>query len=457
MAATGAAALAMMVAACTDGPSTSEPSTSAPVTTAAATSSGPATTRVPEWEKVVPGDGCECADGSEFAFWVRPADPTKVVLFLDGGGACWDATTCAFTDEESTTYDWNISADDDPALEHGIFELSNPDNPFAGYSFVYVPHCTGDVHLGDVTREYSPEVTVEHNGFVNGTAALTYLTESFPDAEQVVVVGESSGSVAAPVYAGLTSDSLPEARVAVLADSSGAYPDDPELNADILGQWDTFETMPDWEVNDGLTAKEWAIPRFWVQAGLHDPEIVMARFDYANDERQASMMELAGVDASNLIASIDANEAAIERAGVTQHSYTAAGSDHGIVGDGSFYRMEVDGITLVDWVQALLGGEPPDDVHCEQCQPTPNTVDTGAERPDDPQTADLLEQLTAVAECMRGKGYTMADPSIDDQGHVYLLPPLDDAGSQEEIERQDADNNACAAQAGLGPPATDED
>ena len=50
-----------------------------------------------EWEKVVPGGDCDCADGSEFAFWERRADPTKVVFYLDGGGACCDATTCAFT------------------------------------------------------------------------------------------------------------------------------------------------------------------------------------------------------------------------------------------------------------------------------------------------------------------------------------------------------------------------
>ena len=32
-----------------------------------------------------------------FSFWVRPADPAKVVLFLDGGGACWDAAMQAFS------------------------------------------------------------------------------------------------------------------------------------------------------------------------------------------------------------------------------------------------------------------------------------------------------------------------------------------------------------------------
>jgi hypothetical protein len=63
---------------------------------------------------------------------------------------------------------------------------------------VYVPYCTGDVHLGDVTRQYTPDLTVEHKGFVNGTTALAYLAEHFPHADQVVVAGESARSVAAP-------------------------------------------------------------------------------------------------------------------------------------------------------------------------------------------------------------------------------------------------------------------
>jgi hypothetical protein len=319
----------------------------------------------------VAGGDCECADGSEFALWVREADPTKVVFYLDGGGACWDATTCAFTgDGDSGMYEWNIS-DDDPAREGGIFNLSNPDNPLADYSFVYVPLCTGDVHLGDATREYSPELTVEHNGFVNGTTALTYLAEHHPEADEVVVIGVSPGSVAAPVYAGLMSDSLPDARITVIGDSSGAYPSDPDVNVEILGQWGAFETMPDWDVNEGLTAEDWGFPRFWVQAGLHDPEIVMARFDFAFDEIQArwvDLLSMTGVDPSNLVAAIDANEAAIEEAGVVQHSYVAPGTDHAIVGDNLFYRMQVGGVMLVDWVDALIAGEPLDDVHCDECQ-----------------------------------------------------------------------------------------
>jgi hypothetical protein len=328
-----------------------------------------------EWEKVVPGGDCECADGSEFAFWERQADPAKVVLYLDGGGVCFDATSCANTNTGSTTeragpdYDSNI-AGENPAGEGGMFDFTRADNPLRNYSFIYVPLCTADSHLGNVTREYSPGLTVEHKGFVNGTAALNYLAENYPNAAQVVVVGKTAGSVASPIYGGLAADLLPDAQITVFGAQSGAFPDDPDLNAKIGELWGAFDNMPDWEVNEGLTARDWGTRRFWIQAGLHDPDIVMARFDYAFDPHAAEALEYLspnGVDPANPLAVIDANEAAIEAAEVVQHSYTAPGQGHGILEFETFYDMEVNGVRLVDWFAALIAGEPLDDVHCDKC------------------------------------------------------------------------------------------
>ena len=110
---------------------------------------------------------------------------------------------------------------------------------------------------------------------------------------------------------------------------------------------------------------------FWIQAGLHDPGMLLARFDYAFDPHAVEALkylfpENAG---ANTLAVIDANEAAIEAAGVTLHSVTAPGDGHGILEFDLFYTLEVDGVRLVDWVDALLGGQPLDDVHCDNCDP----------------------------------------------------------------------------------------
>ena len=114
------AAIALVASACgTNQTGSRAPGSSASPAQAASVTGSPVT-GASTWERVVPGGDCECADGSEFAFWERRADPTKVVFFLDGGGACFDAETCAFTSLDG--YDWKVT--DDPASEGGIFDFA---------------------------------------------------------------------------------------------------------------------------------------------------------------------------------------------------------------------------------------------------------------------------------------------------------------------------------------------
>ena len=154
-------------------------------------------------------------------------------LLPAGGGACFDASTCAF---DSRAYRVKLGANDDPStFSTGIFDFTDTRNPLADYSFVFAPYCTGDVHLGNATHVYGPQLTVQHKGSVDASTALKALAEQFPNTTQLVVTGESAGSVPTPLYAGLAHDLLPNADITVLADGSGAYPDVPAINA-LIGQ-----------------------------------------------------------------------------------------------------------------------------------------------------------------------------------------------------------------------------
>jgi Pectinacetylesterase len=208
-------------------------------------------------------------------------------------------------------------------------------NPFADYSIVYVPYCTGDVHLSNTTTEYAPGLTIQHKGYVNGTAALDHLAATFPAATEVVVAGESAGSIAAPFYAGLVSDRLPDAQFTVLADGSGSYPDAPRFN-EILATWGFANAIPPWPKNAGLTAEQWSAPGLFTQSGRHDPDIVFARHDYAYDDNQESWYPIVGSPAEDLLSLIDANETRIEAAGVNLLSYIAPGDEHTVLSDDAF-------------------------------------------------------------------------------------------------------------------------
>ena len=314
-----------------------------------------------KWESLTAPADCMCSDGSEFTYFVRQADPNKVLFFLEGGGACFNKDTCG---PDSGTFKRTVGHDGGMTDGEGIFDFSNPKNPFADYSMVFVPYCTGDVHIGNATTDYGDGVVVHHNGYVNGSTALAKMAELFPDATQVVVAGESAGSIPTPLYAGLAHDLMPTAKLTVLADGSGAYPDAPVLNATIGAQWGTMKAVPNWPTTAGLTAEQWSLPGLFVQAGKHDPTITFARHDYAFDNTQTSFAALAGVPAENLVQLIDTNEQQIEASGIDLYSYIAPGDTHTVLHSNAFYTETVNGTLFVDWVTDLITAQPIADVHC---------------------------------------------------------------------------------------------
>lgn len=346
-------------------PSTTLPDTTIPgmtiPDTILDTSPAETTPAATAWEMVVASADCMCGDGSPFSFFVRKASPEKVMFFFEGGGACFNSATC---DPTNPAYKTDVGSG---AGSEGIFEFDNPLNPFADYSIVYVPYCTGDVHVGNTTHDYGNGVVVNHKGYVNGTNALNQLVELFPDTTELLVTGESAGSVPTPLYAGLAADLLPDARITALGDGSGAYPDIPGINAVIGGSWGTMNAVPDWPTNADVTVENWSLPGLYVRAGTHAPNITFARHDYAFDQTQQFFAALAGIPADNLVSLIDQNETEIETGGVTLWSFISPGDSHTVLGKPGFYTEEVDGTSLLEWVTALVAGDTVADVHCTVC------------------------------------------------------------------------------------------
>jgi len=217
------------------------------------------------------------------------------------------------------------------------------------------------VHLGNTTHDYGDGIVVNHKGYVNASTALNTLAATFSDAEQLMVMGVSAGSVPTPLYAGIASDLLPDARITVLADGSGAYADVPEFNTVISEAWGTMNAVPDWPTTADITPDDWSFPDQFVHAGTHDPDIVFARHDYAHDGAQSFFTGLAGLPADDLLVLIDQNEAQVEAAGVPLHSFTSPGTNHVVLDKPEFYALGVNGVPLVDWVQMLVDGDPMSD------------------------------------------------------------------------------------------------
>src|SRR5690348_11200856 len=97
----------------------------------------------------VPIIGAECANGTPTGIGVnRTKKSSRVFIYLEGGGACWDEATCYGANTaiylqgyNQLNFDAEIAAVGSAAL----FDRADPKNPLKDDSFVYVPYCTGDV------------------------------------------------------------------------------------------------------------------------------------------------------------------------------------------------------------------------------------------------------------------------------------------------------------------------
>lgn len=181
----------------------------------------------------VPIDGMRCGNGSATGVGVNLTDRSdRVLVFLNGGGACWNAQTC-FTLRTAANIDTDVGAAEFAQLAGNLaaYRLFARDagNPFADASFVFVPYCTGDLHAGHRVADYLDGTTakqVHHVGQDNLDALWPRLHATRPSADIVWLTGASAGGYGVMLEQTRARAALPTARVHALSDSS--HPVDPE-------------------------------------------------------------------------------------------------------------------------------------------------------------------------------------------------------------------------------------
>jgi len=141
------------------------------------------------------GDGPICIAGTEFSAFTRAGSSDKVLIMLQGGGACWQ-----------DFYRCNIFAEaqEPPVARIGIWDFDSKDNPFRNYSILYMPYCDGSVFGGDndvVDPNFPVEPVRRHRGLRNLSAGMDLAKATFPDASRITVAGSSAGGVGAAAFA----------------------------------------------------------------------------------------------------------------------------------------------------------------------------------------------------------------------------------------------------------------
>ena len=322
------------------------------------------------WNLLRPGGGTICAKGGEYAFSVRPGDPDKVLVFLQGGGGCSRAEEC---DRGRPFYapDIDFNAASSPR-NGGIFDQTKPENPFSTYSGVIVRYCTGDIHLGDRDATYTVandkgenrQFVIHHRGQVNALSVMRWIQANFAAPREIFVAGTSAGANPTPFYAGVLARHYPRARVVGLGDAQGHR----NASLPLVGssQWgfpDVIRRHQGWEA----FPDKWGSPDLYIGAGRVVPRLQLFQVNHAYDAITRSYMRLAGHQDIDMLALLRANHRELGRRLETFRYFTIGGRAHGALPDDRFYAYSSNGTRLVDWVAAIATGKPVTSVDCTDC------------------------------------------------------------------------------------------
>lgn len=182
-------------------------------------------------------DGPLCMRGDPFRFAVRDRDPERLVLFLQGGGACW--TEFCFAVTKAPTGIPKVQAADP----------KDPLNPLKDWSLVYLPYCDGSLFTGELDHDDDSDGQPDrfHRGLHNLTGALRTARARFPDPERVLLVGSSAGGYGTILATLLVRATYPEASIQVFSDSGLglAQPGDASFLNGILDEFAIRRFVPE--------------------------------------------------------------------------------------------------------------------------------------------------------------------------------------------------------------------
>ncbi|MCA9552245.1 MAG: hypothetical protein KC933_19560 [Myxococcales bacterium] len=199
------------------------------------------------WVKFEP-PGAVCSNGSQYKFFVNFSRTSEnVVIFMEGGGACWDYASCTGTGIRSAANPNGIRDNHASALTNmgginipadAVYPLLNasPDvSPMAEWNKVFIPYCTGDVYSGDRVVTYSdpagvePDVEFHHVGHRNILRTVEMLNTMFTSIPKMFLGGCSAGGAGAVINYHTFRSGLNVEKGYLLDDSGPIYPDQAEV------------------------------------------------------------------------------------------------------------------------------------------------------------------------------------------------------------------------------------
>lgn len=316
-----------------------------------------------------PADGPVCMRGAAFRASIRETESEDLLIFLQGGGACWSDFCLAVTTAPA-------------GIPRTDLLRNDPENPLGGWDVLYVPYCDGSLFAGerDVDEDGDGEPDRFHRGLANLSAALSVAALRFPSPRRIVLAGSSGGGFGTILAAYLVRYVYPGVPIDVLNDAGlgVARGDDPAFVGRIIDDFGARDFIPnDCEgcIDDGHITE---LVRHLLD---RDPQVRVAAISSWYDYIISQVFLMSTPDAFR--DALDAETTALHEAHPERYrrfifdgeAHTALlGNVSGIVGSdlgsvelpadaatllsrveiASMYERSIDGVTLASWIGAMV-------------------------------------------------------------------------------------------------------
>ncbi|HUQ01209.1 MAG TPA: pectin acetylesterase-family hydrolase [Kofleriaceae bacterium] len=191
--------------------------------------------------------GSSCMNGSQTGFGVNLGTSGDLVLYMEGGGACFNSFTCSSVAHQNGFGAGDLANAVRQGGTAGIFDRTSAANPLKDATFVFFPYCSGDVFGGSAEggTGFGGRTQV---GYDNVGLWLDQIVPQSGPVGRVIVTGSSAGGFGA-LYNFDRIEKRFEDKTVFLIDDSGPPMGDmwltPCLQTQMRTSWKLNETLPD--------------------------------------------------------------------------------------------------------------------------------------------------------------------------------------------------------------------
>ncbi len=286
-----------------------------------------------------------CFNGSPFQVNVHKGTTNRVLLYLEGGGACWDHFTCYVAGIAKSFANFPLGS--------GIIDMDDARNPFRDDSIVYVPYCDASVFTGDATVDYDGKRTF-HHGRWNLATAIDAIRRDLGDPEEIVVAGSSAGGYGTFSGYGAARVGFPNARILWL-DDAGPGIQNLDASEDVKNRganWKFEEVIPPsctkcTETGQYTWMIDWALQR--------DATLRVGMYSTLQDGVIRTFLGLTGPQYQQLL--LGTTDQVVAAQPERFRRYFPQGSSHTILELPTVYTDVLQGQAFLDWTAAFLAGD----------------------------------------------------------------------------------------------------